>query len=171
MTLTESPHLPDTCLIRAFRRMSVPSSTSRLRRASHTFGLGHQPPLAIDHCHLAAESPRRLGHLHSDVAPPTTSKCSGISSSSRASICVSGCASARPGIIFSAARVPVLTITFAPRSWRVVPSGRVTSTVLGARNRPVPNMTRPPCSCNKVRWRGMEQPRIPHAWDRPHRPQ
>src|SRR5713101_4670162 len=37
-TLTESPHLPDTCLIRAFRRMSMPSSASRLRRASHTSG-------------------------------------------------------------------------------------------------------------------------------------
>jgi hypothetical protein len=115
MTLTESPHLPDTCSIRAFRRMPMPSSASRLRRASHTSGLGHQPPVAIDHRHLAAESSRRLGHLHSDVAPADNSKCPGISSSSRASICVSGCASARPGIIFSA-RVPVLTITFAPRS-------------------------------------------------------
>jgi hypothetical protein len=56
----------------------MPSSTSKLRRASHTSGLGHQPPVAIDHCHLAAESPRRLGHLHSDVAPTDSSKCSGI---------------------------------------------------------------------------------------------
>src|SRR5947209_13935409 len=37
-TLTESPELPDTCLIRAFRRMAMPSSASRLRRASHTSG-------------------------------------------------------------------------------------------------------------------------------------
>jgi hypothetical protein len=31
--------------------------------------LGHQPPVAIDHRHLAAEAAHRLGHLHSDVAP------------------------------------------------------------------------------------------------------
>src|ERR1700756_2302020 len=30
---------------------------------------GHQPPVAIDDRHLAAESPHRLGHLHPDVAP------------------------------------------------------------------------------------------------------
>src|SRR5258707_4898708 len=30
---------------------------------------GHQPPVAIDHRHLAAEAAHRLGHLHSDVAP------------------------------------------------------------------------------------------------------
>src|SRR5438552_11313329 len=30
---------------------------------------GHQPPVAIDHRHLAAEAAHRLRHLHSDVAP------------------------------------------------------------------------------------------------------
>src|ERR1700730_102823 len=30
---------------------------------------GHQPLVAIDHRHLAAEAAHRLGHLHSDVAP------------------------------------------------------------------------------------------------------
>jgi len=30
---------------------------------------GHQPRVAIDHRHLAAEAAHRLGHLHSDVAP------------------------------------------------------------------------------------------------------
>src|SRR5580704_906300 len=30
---------------------------------------GHQPPVAIDHRHLAAEAAHRLGHLHSDVTP------------------------------------------------------------------------------------------------------
>ncbi len=29
---------------------------------------GHQPPIAIDYRHLAAEAAHRLGHLHSDVA-------------------------------------------------------------------------------------------------------
>src|SRR5436309_3360267 len=43
-----------------------------------------------------------------------------------------------------AACVPVLTLTFAPRGLRVVPSARVTSTVLGARNRPVPNLNSAP---------------------------
>ena len=30
---------------------------------------GHQPLVAVDYCHLAAEAAHRLGHLHSDVAP------------------------------------------------------------------------------------------------------
>src|SRR5882672_11029987 len=30
---------------------------------------GHQPPVAIDYRHVAAEAAHRLGHLHSDVAP------------------------------------------------------------------------------------------------------
>ena len=34
---------------------------------------GHQPPVAIDYRHLAAEAAHRLGHLHSDV-PPTDNK-------------------------------------------------------------------------------------------------
>src|SRR6266851_1061114 len=70
-TLTESPHLPDTCLIRAFRRMSMPSSASRLPRASHTSGssLDISRPLRSTIVTFAAEAAHRLGHLHSDVAP------------------------------------------------------------------------------------------------------
>jgi hypothetical protein len=42
----------------------------------------------------------------------------------RASMCVSGRDSARPGIGSNRARVPVLAITFAPRSRRAVPFGK-----------------------------------------------
>ena len=47
-------------------------------------------------------------------------------------MCVSGCASARPGIGSNAARVPVLTITLVPRRRRVAPPARVTSSCFRA---------------------------------------
>ena len=48
----------------------MPSSSSRLRRASNTSSssLRHQALVAVDHRHLAAESTHRLRQLDPDVA-------------------------------------------------------------------------------------------------------
>src|SRR5258708_549913 len=51
-------------------------------------------------------------------------------------MCVSGCASARPGIASNVARVPVLTMTLLPRSLRALQSLMAASTVLLTRKRP-----------------------------------
>src|SRR6266436_616694 len=60
-------HLLDPCIqenVDAFICEQTANSLAYVR-----VFFGHQPPVAIDHRHLAAEAAHRLGHLHSDVAP------------------------------------------------------------------------------------------------------
>src|SRR5260370_3249750 len=62
-----SRHLLDSCIqenVDAFICEQAAKSLAYVR-----VFFGHQPPLAIDHRHFAAEAAHRLGHLHSDVAP------------------------------------------------------------------------------------------------------
>jgi len=86
----------------------MPSSASRLRRASHTSGssLDISRPLRSSIVTLLAEAAHRLGHLHSHVAPTGNKQVFGISSSSRASICGERLPLRKAGIVSSAARVP-----------------------------------------------------------------
>src|SRR3982074_1532814 len=60
-------HLLDSCIqdnVDAFICEQAAKSLANVRIFS-----GHQPPVAIDQRHLAAEAAHRLAHLHSDVAP------------------------------------------------------------------------------------------------------
>src|SRR3984893_15234412 len=64
---TFARHLLDPCIqdnVDAFICEQAANSLAYIR-----VFFGHQPPIAIDHRHLAAEAAHRLGHLHSDVAP------------------------------------------------------------------------------------------------------
>src|SRR6267143_1744584 len=64
---TFARHLLDPCIqenVDAFICEQAAKSLAYVR-----VFFGHQPPVAIDHRHLAAEAAHRLGHLHSDVAP------------------------------------------------------------------------------------------------------
>src|SRR6266850_8005633 len=60
-------HLLDSCIqenVDAFICEQAAKSLAYVR-----VFFGHQPPVAINHSHFAAEAAHRLGHLHSDVAP------------------------------------------------------------------------------------------------------
>src|SRR5882757_489560 len=64
---TFARHLLDSCIqenVDAFICEQAAKSLAYVR-----VFFGHEPPVAIDHCHSAAEAANRLGHLHSDVAP------------------------------------------------------------------------------------------------------
>src|SRR5207302_4080080 len=64
---TFARHLLDSCIqenVDAFICEQAAKSLAYVR-----VFFGHQPPVAIDHRHLAAEAAHRLGHLDSDVAP------------------------------------------------------------------------------------------------------
>jgi hypothetical protein len=76
----------------------------------------HQPLGDIDHRYLAAEATHRLGEFAPNVAPANHQQMLGNYVELECSTCVSGCASARPGIAPSAACVPVRTIPSVPRS-------------------------------------------------------
>src|SRR5712672_988522 len=59
-------HLLDPCIqenVDAFISEQAAKSLAYVR-----VFFGHQPPVAINHSHFAAEAAHRLGHLHSDVA-------------------------------------------------------------------------------------------------------
>src|SRR5262249_13725230 len=92
-----------------------------------------------------AEASQGLGHLESDIAAPRTRRCFGTRSNSRASMCVIGRDSARPGIGSIRAREPVQITTTSPRRVRV-PSSTVTSIVLGPTKRPCPLTSSAPLS-------------------------
>src|SRR3954466_1282618 len=77
--------------------------------------------------------------------PPKTRRCFGTRSNSRASMCVIGRDSARPGIGSIRAREPVQITTTSPRRVRV-PSSAVTSIVLGPTKRPCPLTSSAPLS-------------------------
>ena len=81
-------------------------------------GLGHVRVLAVDQGgvplddrHPAAEAAEGLRQLEAHVAAAQDERCSGSRSSSRASTCVSGPDSARPGVSSIRAREPVLMTT------------------------------------------------------------
>src|ERR1700732_4458899 len=64
---TFARHLLDPCIqenVDAFVCEQAAKSLAYVR-----VFFGHQPPVAIDYRHFAAEAAHRLGHLHSDVAP------------------------------------------------------------------------------------------------------
>jgi hypothetical protein len=113
---------------------------------SHIFVLlRHQPLSASDHPHTAAESAHRLRELYSDIAAANDNQVFGnLVELQRLNMRQRLCLSETGNRVSSLARVPVLTITFVPRSRRMVPSARTTSTVLGATNRPVPSMNSAP---------------------------
>src|SRR5579862_8984815 len=64
---TFARHLLDPCIQENFDAFIGEQAAESLAYVRVFFG--HQPPVAIDHRHLAAEAAHRLGHLNSDVAP------------------------------------------------------------------------------------------------------
>src|SRR5216684_2924704 len=64
---TFARHMLDPCIQENVDAFICEQAAKRFAYVPVFFG--HQPPVAIDHRHLAAEAAHRLGHLHSDVAP------------------------------------------------------------------------------------------------------
>ena len=105
-----------------------------------------QGVVPLDDRHAAAEAAKGLGQLEPDVAAPQDDEVTGTRSRSRASTCVIGRASARPGIGSIRAREPVLITTTSPRRVHVPPSAATTSIVLGPTKRPCPMTNSAPLS-------------------------